>query len=70
MGNQKGKYLWGLGIGTIFLIMTFSNCFTAWAENSSQVIIKKSPEQNSKSVVRTSRKKSETKYNVETGPVK
>ncbi len=66
----QGKCLYGLAIGIIFLIMTFANCFTAWAENSSQVIIKQSPEQTGKPLVRPTRKKSETKYNVETGPIK
>lgn len=69
--QNRCKYLSSLVLGTIFFIsMTSANCFTAWAENSSQVIIKESPEQTIKTVVHPLRKKSESKYNVETGPVK
>lgn len=68
--HNQGNYLLSLVIGTTFLIMTFANCFIAWAETSSTVIIKESSDSTIKPVVRPSRKKIETKYNIETGPVK
>lgn len=68
--NNQSKYLLSLVVGTIFLIMIFANFFIAWAENSSQVIIKESSEHTTKPVVRPSRKNINTKYNVKVGPIK
>jgi hypothetical protein len=68
--NNKSKYSLSLIIGIISLIIIFANCFIASAENSSQINIKESSEQTGKPVIRPSRKKGETRYNVEVRPVK
>ena len=67
---NKSKYSLNLIAGIIFLIMIFMNCFTASAENFSQIIIKESSEQTGKPVVRPARKNGKTRYNIEIRPVK
>jgi len=68
--NNNSKNLLSLVIGTFFLIIIFANCVAAWAENSSQVVIKQSADQTSKPVVRPSRKHTDTKYDVKVETVK